>query len=56
MTSEMSGTMQGVTYLNNKKYQSKINSNEKGQEEIKDGWLNTETRTRTASIQLYFSL
>jgi hypothetical protein len=38
----MSVTMDTVTYLNNKINQSKINSNGKGQEEIKDGWLNTE--------------
>jgi hypothetical protein len=29
-------------YLNNKINQSKINSNGKRQEEIKDGWFNTE--------------
>jgi hypothetical protein len=34
--------MDKFTYLNNKINQSKINSNGKGQEEIKDGWFNTE--------------
>jgi site-specific DNA-adenine methylase len=45
-----------LTYLNNKIYQSKINSNKKGQEEIKDGWLNTEIWKRMALAQLYFNL
>ena len=33
-------------YLNNKIDQSKINSNGKRQEEIKDGWFNTETHKK----------
>jgi hypothetical protein len=48
VTAKMSVTMHRVTYLNKKIYQSKINGNKKGQEEIKDGWLNTETWKRIA--------
>jgi hypothetical protein len=34
--------MDKITYLNNKINQSKVCSNSKCQEEIKDGWFNTE--------------